>query len=119
MGYFSGGNNKLQIFGSNAQEFPGYITTNQSGLVTSLANPWLAASPDKLVYDPKENSFQEIVEFKNPYFVRNDFLYEAAIAKKGFCLGLDKTTNKLSLKQNHDYFLSSTVYYALYLASLV
>ena len=24
------------------------ITTNQSGLVTNLANPWLAASPDKL-----------------------------------------------------------------------
>ena len=65
------------------------ITTNQSGLVISLANPWLAASPDGLVYDPKENPPQGIVEFKNPYSVRNDSLNEAAIAKKGFCLGLD------------------------------
>ena len=79
------------------------ITTNQSGLVISLANPWLAASPDGLVYDPKENPPQGIVEFKNPYSVRNDSLNEAAIAKKGFCLGLDKTTNKLSLKQNIKY----------------
>jgi len=80
------------------------ITTCQSGLVISLDNPWLAASPDGLVYDPTENPPHGIVEFKNPYSVRNNTLREAAITKKGFCLDLDKATDRLSLKQNHDYF---------------
>ena len=31
------------------------ITTNQSGLVISLANPWLPSSPDGLVDDPNKN----------------------------------------------------------------
>lgn len=79
------------------------ITTCQSGLVISLDNPWLAASPDGLVYDPTENPPHGIVEFKNPYAVRNNTLHEAAI-KKGFCLNLDETTDKLSLNQHHDYF---------------
>ena len=80
------------------------ITTCQSGLVISLDNPWLAASPDGLVYDSTENPPHGIVEFKNPYSVRNNSLREAAITKKGFCLNLDKTTDKLSLNQRHDYF---------------
>ena len=80
------------------------ISTSQSGLVISLANPWLAASPDGLVYDPTENLPHGIVEFKNPYSVRNSTLREAAINKKGFCLVYNETTDKLTLKEHHDYF---------------
>ena len=70
-------------------------TTCQSGLVTNLNNPWLAASPDGLVYNPTENPLHGIVEFKNPYSVRNNTLHEAAITEKGLCLNLDETTDKL------------------------
>jgi len=80
------------------------ITTCQSGLVISLANPWPAASPDGLVNDLTENLPHRIMKFKNPYSVRNSTLHEAAITKKGFCLVYNETTDKLSLKQHHDYF---------------
>jgi len=80
------------------------LSTSQSGLIISPDNPWLAASPDGLVYDPTETSPYGIVEYKNPYSVRNKTLHEAATTKKGFCLTLDKTTNVLALNRKHDYF---------------
>ena len=81
-----------------------HITTCKSGLVISLENPWLAASPGGLVHDPMENPPDGIVEFKNSYSMRNNTLRKAAGIQKGFCLSLDKSTDELSLKQNHDYF---------------
>ena len=80
------------------------ITTNKSGLVIILANPWLVASLDGLIYNPTKNAPQGIVGLRNPSSIRNDSLYEAAVAKRVFCLDLDLATKKLSLKQNHDYF---------------
>ena len=80
------------------------ITTTQSGLVISKENPWLAASPDGLVTDPAENPPQGIVEFKNPYSVRDNTIQEATSSKKGFCLKLDDTTGEISLKTNHEYY---------------
>ena len=80
------------------------ITTCQSGLVISLENPWLAASPDGLVYDPSEDPPHGIVEFKNPYTTRNNTLHEAANTKKGFCLDFDEKTGKLTLNKHHDYY---------------
>ena len=86
------------------QKTSSHITTCKSGLVISLDNPWLAASPDGLVHDPMENPPDGIVEFKNPYSMRNNTLHEAAGIQKGFCLSLDKSADKLSLNQHHDYF---------------
>ena len=51
-----------------------------------------------------ENPPDGIVEFKNPYSMRNNTLREAAGIQKGFCLSLDKSADKLSLNQHHDYF---------------
>ena len=41
------------------------LSTSLSGLTLSPDNPWLAASPDGLVYDPTETSPYGIVEYKN------------------------------------------------------
>ena len=93
---------KAKYLAEKQKTSPG-ITTSQSGLVISTENPWLAASPDSLVIDPTENPPQGIVEFKNPYSVRNNTIYEATSSKKGFCLNVDNETGELSLKTNHEY----------------
>ena len=94
---------KAKYLAEKQKTSPG-IATSQSGLVISTENPWLAASPDGLVTDPTENPPQGIVEFKNPYSVRNNTIYEATSSKKGFCLKVDDETGELSLKTNHEYF---------------
>ena len=94
---------KAKYLAEKQKTSPG-IATSQSGLVISTENPWLAASPDGLVTDPTENPPQGIVEFKNPYSVRNNTIYEATSSKKGFCLKVDEETGELSLKTNHEYF---------------
>ena len=75
------------------------IRTTSTGLVISNDHPWLAASPDGLVYDPLEDPPNRVVEFKNPYSVRNLTLCEAAIKAKGFCLQYNHDTNKVGLKK--------------------
>ena len=47
------------------------LCTSPSGLIISPDNPWLAASPDELVYDPTENSPYGIAELKILYPVRH------------------------------------------------
>ena len=74
-----------------------------SGLVVSVANPWLAASPDGLIYDPQADPPQGLVEFKNPYSVRDKTLEEAATSSKTFCLTINKD-GKLQLKKGHDHY---------------
>ena len=69
----------------------------------SVSNPWLTASPDGLVYDPLEDPPQGLVEFKNPYAVRDITLQEAAATTKTFCLELN-SDGKLQLKRGHDYY---------------
>ena len=44
----------------------------------SLDNPWLAARPDGLVYDPTEPYPHGVVEFKNLYIAQSVSLREAA-----------------------------------------
>ncbi len=73
-----------------------YIT--KSGLVVSLDHPWLAASPDGIVYVPNFDPPQGLVEFKNPYTTRNKTIEEAA-GSKSFCLQLDK-----DLPKKHDFY---------------
>ena len=77
------------------------ISAIPTGLVVSIEHPWLAASPDGLVYDPTEDPPNGLVEFKNPYATRNVPLREATIKTKGFCLQI---MDILQLKKNHDYF---------------
>ena len=90
-----------------------------TGLVVSIEHPWLAASPDGLVYDPAEDPPNKLVEFKNPYAARSIPLCEATVKTKGFCLQYNSTMDKLQLKKNHDYFYQIQCTHVLYTAEVV
>jgi len=79
------------------------VSPDVSTGVISLDNPWLAASPDGLVYDPTEQYPNGVVEFKNPYAAWNIMLKEAA-AKTTFCLEHNKDSDTLKLKNKHNYY---------------
>lgn len=53
------------------------LQTTQTGLVVSINNPWLAASPDNKVHDPSASPSLGIAEYKNPYSARDLSLAEA------------------------------------------
>lgn len=74
----------------------------ETSLVISTDNPWLAASPDNRVYDPKATPSDGLAEFKNPFSARNMKLSEAC-EKKTFCLQ-KVTQDSYKLKDNHDYY---------------
>jgi len=57
-----------------------------TGLVISIDNPWLAASPDDKVYDPNAAQSLGVAEYKNPYTARDLTLQEACDTIKTFCL---------------------------------
>jgi len=80
------------------------ISTSRCGLVVSVTNPWLGASPDRMVHDPTSDPPDGLVELKNPYSARNMTLDEAVRKLKNFCLHRNKTTQQLQLKENHDYY---------------
>ena len=61
------------------------FSTIPTGLAISIEHPWLAASPDGLMYDPAEG----------PYAVRSVLLYEADIKTKGFCLQYNSIMDKI------------------------
>ena len=71
------------------------------GLFVSLIDPWLAASPDGIIYDPRNPECIGIVEIKCPYKMREKTLAEAC-QMATFCLEDNK--NKLALKRRHDYY---------------
>ena len=55
------------------------LTVNSSGLSIALDDPWLAASPNGLVNDPRDISHPlGLVEIKNPHSARSQTLTEAS-----------------------------------------
>ena len=91
--------NEATRYGTNMEEIARqqYITyqqprghpglrTQQTGLVISLENPWLAASPDDRVQDPDALQPLGIAEYKNPFSARDLTLSEACENLKTFCL---------------------------------
>ncbi len=82
------------------------LAVGNAGLFVSLANPWLAASPDGLVHDPN-NAPQHLglVEIKTPHSVCNMSLVEAC-TKPTFCLEQQEKDGNIThrLKRRHDYF---------------
>ena len=78
------------------------IAVRNSGLTIHSSHHWFGASPDGLVYDPKADDPEGIVEYKNPYAVRAMSLRDAA-HRKDFCLALTDD-GSLSLKRTHNYY---------------
>ena len=74
---------------------------DKCGLFVSLIDPWLAASPDGIIYDPRNPERIGIVEIKCPYKMREKTLAEACQTAT-FCLEDNK--NKLALKHRQDYY---------------
>lgn len=79
------------------------LSTTSSGLVIAQEDPWLAASPDDLVYDPTASPPNGLAEYKNPYTSRNLTIAEACGTQKGFCLYTDENSS-IHLKTNHGYY---------------
>jgi len=62
------------------------LITSATGLVIHPDHPWLACSPDNRVFDSSETAPNGLVEYKNPYSVRNMTLYEACAKSSSFFL---------------------------------
>ena len=78
------------------------LTTSPTGLVIHPDHPWFACSPDYRVFDPNEAEPNGLVEYKNPYSVRNMTLSEACQRSSFF---LKQTEDgSLGLKTTHDYY---------------
>ena len=77
-----------------------------TGLIISVNNPWLEASPDDKVYDPNATQSLGISEYKNPYAARNFTLHEACDTVKSFCLERREEKEQVTykLKRRHDYY---------------
>ena len=62
------------------------LTTQPAGLVISVDNPWLAASPDNIVEDPSEQPTAGLAEYKKPFSARDLTISEACDKFSSFCL---------------------------------
>ena len=69
---------------------PNPIIYIKSGLVVSIAYPWLAATPDGWVSDSAASPSQGIVEFNNPYSYRDLAVSDATTGKKCDCLSISR-----------------------------
>ena len=72
------------------------VTVEPCGLIVSVAEPWLAASPDGRVGD------NVLLEIKCPFSCRSVDFFAAASAVSGFCL--EVRGKSLRLKRNHAYY---------------
>ena len=87
------------------KEKPG-LTITKCCLEVSMANPWLAASPDGVVHDPNSTLCEGLVECKAPYSLKEQTIEEAYLTKKSFCLKNNEEDGSVfySLKKRHDYY---------------
>ncbi|XP_049274819.1 uncharacterized protein LOC119385854 [Rhipicephalus sanguineus] len=74
------------------------VQTFHCGLVVSPTSPWLGASPDRIVWDPQENS-HGIIEVKCPYSMKD--MDEPTT--EGSCL-YKGTDNVFRLDRRHEYY---------------
>ena len=78
------------------------LKTEKTGLIVSVENPWLAASPDDRVLDPLANPPCGLAEYKNPFSAKDLTLSEACKTVPSFCL--EKIEDTYRLKRQHDYY---------------
>ena len=83
------------------------ISTQASGFVVCLDNPWLGCSPDDIVTDPTASASQTkgLAEYKCPYSLRDKTIDEHLTSKGAaqFCLSRE-SDGTLRLKKTHAYF---------------
>ncbi len=81
------------------------LTAEISGLVVSSENPWLSASPDRVVHDRVFTPPKGLVEVKTPFSVKGMTIEEACSRSKSFCLEKTERDGSVvfSLKKWHDY----------------
>ncbi len=91
---------ELQRFLLAENRHPGFQIF-ESGLVISLENPFLAASPDRIIRCECHGYI--VVEVKCPYTHRDSTITGALESDKQFCLKLSED-GSLQLKRNHPYF---------------
>ena len=78
------------------------LKTEKTGLIVSVENPWLAASPYDRVLDTLANPPCGLAEYKNPFSVKDLTLSEACKTVPSFCL--EKIEDTYRLKRQHDYY---------------
>lgn len=74
-------------------------TVSTCGLLVNPAFPWLGASPDRIVYDPTEQSYG-VVEIKCPYSLRDH--KASALLNTDFCCIIRDGVPEL--KRDHQYY---------------
>ena len=75
---------------------------NECGLVVPTAYPWIAATPDGFVHDSQALPPLGLVEFKNPYSCRHQYLLQAIQSKK--LTYLSDSSGTLTLKESDTYY---------------
>ncbi|CAC5415019.1 unnamed protein product [Mytilus coruscus] len=76
-----------------------HTKVEQSGLVIDKHHTFLGGSPDGIV---TENNAKGLIEIKNLVHDKNINLTQASMSVKNFCL--EKISNNLKLKTNHNYY---------------
>ena len=77
------------------------VQVEECGVFLSVEYPFLATSPDGIIYLGNEEF--GIVEVKCPYKHRDSSI-ELACQDSAFCLGIDDAAGTYSLKRTHDYY---------------
>ena len=87
------------------------IVVNSCGLSVHPSLPWLATTPDGIVYDASEEHYKRgCLEVKCP-FSCNNMLFEVACKEvSNFCLVLDNTTMSLSKRHAYYYQVQTQMY---------
>ena len=81
------------------------LTTQPAGLIISVDNPWLAASPDNIVEDPSEQPTAGLAEYKKTFSARDLTISEACDKFGSFCLIRSKEGDAVRYElKRHDYY---------------
>ena len=93
---------ELYVQWKQQQGSAGISVNTECGLVVPTAYPWIAATPDGFVHDPQALPPLGLVEFKNPYSCRDQYLLQAIQSKK--LTYLSDSSGTLSLKESDTYY---------------
>ncbi|XP_064473615.1 uncharacterized protein LOC135388167 [Ornithodoros turicata] len=84
------------------------ITVSPCGLLVPPSQPWLGATPDGIVFDPKEETPHGILEIKCPYSLRSASLHD--LSEEAFFSVVSDHENEENvmkrpmLHRDHDYY---------------